>query len=135
MIAHDVLIEPSWVTVEQVNKAGTAFDTLAREPVKQSARAAGVELLAQVSWGRSYKSSRWGGGQGGEIDDASGYLVFAVADLDDAGVTLAKGDKVATIAGRTANVWLTSKVWAGHLNGAPTLEIWDIADKPLTAGR
>lgn len=125
------LISPVTVKMEQPDKAATVYDSRAREPVKRVRRASEVELTAQVSWGRSYRAEEWQGGQGGTYQAATGYLVFRVYDLESDGITLSQGDKCTTIGGKDANVFLTNKLYAGHHNGGPTLEIWDFSDHAL----
>lgn len=129
MSAYVRLISPVPVVVEQLDTANTIYDDVAREPVKTVARASQTTLEAQVSWGRSSRYSYRQGGQDGFAEKADGYLVFRVSDLDDAGVSLARGDKVVTIGGRPAGVYLTDRLYAGHHGGAPRLEVWDFADE------
>lgn len=129
------LISPTTIQIEQKSSSSTSYDTLAREPVKTVSRDAAIELPAQVSWGKSYASRYFGGGQGGTVQDATGYLVFRVTDIDAIGVTLAQGDKVTRIGGAITNVFLSDRTLVGHHDGAPTLEIWDVIDRPLKARR
>ncbi len=123
------LIEPSPIVIEQLDTGNTVYDALAREPIKSVARTAAVTLTAQVAWGRSAKYAHRAGGQGGLNSEARGYLVFKTSDLDDAGVTLARGDKVVTIGGRPADVYLTERTYGAHHYGEPHLEFWDFHDE------
>lgn len=123
------LVEPSTVVIERLDRSTTVYDLRAREPVKGVSRLPAVTLQAQVSWGRSAKFAYRGQGQGGLVAQASGYLVFRTADLDEAGVVLGQGDKVVTIAGRQGDVYLSEKIYAGHHYGEPQLEIWDFDDQ------
>lgn len=125
------LIAPSAVVVEQVNKAATTFDANAREPVRSVARTSAVTLRAQVSWSSNRRLAFKAGGQGGVNTEATGYLVFLRRDLAAAGVTLAEGDKVSSIAGISCDppVYLTGLQNAGHHDGTSHLVIWDFAGK------
>lgn len=129
------LISPTTITIEQTDQAATRYDSLAREPIKYVKRSSAIELEAQVSWGKSFSARYQAGGQGGTVNDATGYLVFRRTDIAALGVTLKQGDKVTQIGGMTVDVWLSDKTWVGHHDGAPTLELWDVVDRPLKARR
>lgn len=127
----DCLIDPSDIVIEQLDKGATIYDEDAREAVKQVRRATQVLLEAQVSSTRDQRTAFKRGGQGGAQNEASGYLVFMRRDVEDAGVTLARGDRIISIADipKDPVLFLTGKQNAGHLSNDPNLEIWDYSDK------
>lgn len=130
----DCLIEPSEIVIEQLDKESTIYDELSREPIKQVRRKTRVTLEAQVSWTRNQRVGFHEGGQGGAQNEATGYLVFMRRDVEDAGVTLQRGDRIVSIAGinLTPLTFLTGEQRAGHLANNPNLAIWDMSDRRPT---
>ena len=130
----DCLIEPSDIVIEQLDKSSTIYDEDSREPIKQVRRSVPVLLEAQVSWSRTKRTGFSRGAQGGVSKEASGYLVFMRRDVADAGVTLARGDRITSIADGAVDpvLFLTGEQKAGHLSNVANLEIWDFSDKQPT---
>lgn len=125
------LLHPTSVIVEI--PPTRVLDTVTREVLPTADEASDVEIDAQVSWGRSYRETRFNGGSGGVTSDASGYLVFKISDQEDRGIELARNMavRVPTGRGRERRIYLGSVVHIGHYEGAPTMEAWDVFDKPL----
>lgn len=123
------LIASSPVVIEQKDLDETVMNDRAREPVAQAARAVEIQLEAQVSWSKSQSKDFKFGGQGGQSTGARGYLVFSKKELTKKAVTLAKGDRVKTIAGIDVDVYLTEQFYAGHMKRKPRHEYWNFADK------
>jgi hypothetical protein len=120
--------------LQQKDTASTVYDDDAREPIAQVARAVvgttvtTVELKAQASWNRALRTEWQGGGQGGVSEGADGYLVFRVGELEKKGITLQRGDRIISVAGRTTDLYLLEELPAAHLDGKSRTQHWDFED-------
>lgn len=123
------LVHPVDIILEQLNEGETVYDENAREAIGQVARAAPIPLSAQVSYGKTDGPSWKFGGQGGVSSDSLGRVAFMKRDLDTAGVTLARGDRIASIAGNAQNLYLTEEKLAGHFSGVTNIIVWRFEDK------
>jgi len=134
------LISPSYVVIQQHNLDATLYDDDRREVIGAPARTQ-IVLLAQVSIGSSNRASRRLGGQGGIEEDKSGHLVFLQSGLDDAGITLKRGDQVTRIAtdsagsgGWETSMYLYRERRGGHwetntVSADQTFVIWYLSDR------
>lgn len=122
------LISPSDIIIEQHDVAASVYDDALREPIGPVARTS-VTLKAQVSYGSKARVSRTHGGQGGVNNEASGHLVFLQSDLDAAGVTLQRGDRIKKIAQRDVSFYLDNERPGGHWDGTSTLVMWYFTDR------
>ena len=129
MIIVTSLIEPSEIVIQQLDKGSTLYDEDTREPIKQVRRSSPITLSAQVSWTRSQKTAYKFTGQGGPQNERQGYLVFLRRELVAAVVTLQRGDKILSMAGRPRIAYLINEQFAGHHSNDPNLEFWDFVDK------
>lgn len=131
------LISPSPVIIEQRDVSSTVVNNRAREPIKQVRRKTAITIDAQISWGRSARVGFGGGGQAGVSIEASGYIVLRMRDLSERGVTLSRGDRVThmgldedgePLPAEGGGVYLTNKLYFGHISGSPAFVAWDFVD-------
>ena len=131
------LIEPSPVIIEQRDVPATAVNTRAREPIKQVRRKTAFTIDAQISWGRSARIGFGGGAQAGVSIEASGYLVFRMRELEERSLKLSRGDRVThmgldhdgdPLPAEGGGVYLTNKLYFGHIAGGPAFVAWDFVD-------
>lgn len=123
------LVQPVDVIIEQLNEGSTVYDENAREAIGQVARAAPITLSAQVSYSKTDGPSWKFGGQGGVSSDSLGRVAFMKRTLDAAGITLARGDRITSIAGNAQNLYLTEEKLAGHFSGVTNIIVWRFEDK------
>ena len=128
------LIEPSPVFIEQKDTDTTVYDDTLREPVKQVERLRKVCLHGQVSWAKTSDIGFFEGGQGGPINDATGYIVFHRDEIVEKCLTLQKGDRIVEVAGAATNVYLERVTYAGHHKGIAWLHVWRFVDHDPTKG-
>lgn len=97
------LIHPIDVKIEQINKGSTFYDDDAREEVQIVGRVPTVTVKAQVKWDFeiSLKATK-----GGAQEDASGYVLFRLLDLDALGIEIKRGDRFVEFGNRPANVYV-----------------------------
>ena len=123
------LLHPVSVEVKKLDRAGTAWDSKAREPVGHVVREKKVVLQAQVLYNRIEQPSA---DFEGVLRDSKGKLVFRWCDLQAAGVTIARGDKVSKIANRDVDYFVSYFEDAGHYPefGATLLMAWFVDRTP-----
>jgi len=96
------------IVVRKLSKDRTHWDRDFEEPVTKKDRSAEVTLHGQVNLGRAGAAfARRSPSLTGDRVESDGHLVFRKADLDAAGVTLAKGDRVVRIASEDVDFLLT----------------------------
>ena len=131
------LIHPVDVEVRQLDEAGTAKDPDTGEVLLGDGRYGGdvgerygdpITLAGQVKWGAT---EVFVPAAGGEVPDSKGHVVFRVCDLETAGVTLRKRDKITAIAGTEYELWITELRPQAHYGGRPTLIFAVFNDSPL----
>lgn len=94
------VLNPVDIVVDQRSVATTAIDPDFDEPLGAAARGASITLRGQVNYGSaSGHHERLVRSRTGDEAASSGHLLFRKKDLDDAGVTIGKGDRVSSIAG------------------------------------
>lgn len=123
------LVQPVDVVVEQLDADATVYDENAREAIGQVARSDAITLSAQISYGKTDGPAWKFGGQGGVSSDSTGRVAFLKRTLDAAGVTLARGDRITSVAGNVQNLYLTEEKLTGHMSGATNLIVWRFEDK------
>ena len=95
------LIHPIEVVLSQVNRIGTTYDEIFREPVGAVATTT-ITLQGQLRELRGQSLKQTGAGAD-PVSNALGRVVFEVAALDAAGVTLHLGDRITSLGGRSVN--------------------------------
>lgn len=135
------LINPQLLTVQPQDRAGTLYDEQAGEPFVQLARAAELQIKAQVDVDQE---NRRRPGQGGAELPKRIRLSFLVADLLAAGWTPADGDRVVAVSNldgsyaRTVNWYATEcRDTAVERHGPKVLEVLaeDRPGRRVTEGR
>jgi hypothetical protein len=112
------LIHPVTIIIEKLNTAGTIYDEDTREPIKQAAHAVPVPVRGQVSWDIKDEVVI---GEGGTRLEANGYILFRYVDLNSAGITLSRQDRIKKIGWMDVDVYVVSLKPMGHYgdrNGA-----------------
>jgi hypothetical protein len=130
------LLHPVPVVLEQLSEADTYYDEDAREPIQDGARPVQVTVQGQVDW-RAQKDLALL--RGGNLENASGYVLFRVVDLAALGITLEPEDRFAQIGGIDTDVYIHRLEWVGHYPdaGGPTMVkayFWDRAPARQTRG-
>lgn len=126
------LVHPVDVVIARKDASATIFDPDAREPVREVARLADLTIKAQVSYSptRAPEYERIG-----PNEKVTGYLLFRKTDLTSKGYTPKRGDRIATIQGAPADLWLVQTFPAGHYPGlGPTLLRAFFGDRRPSAG-
>jgi len=96
------------IVVRKLSKDRTHWDADFEEPVTKKDRTEEVTLAGQVNLGRAGAAfERRSRSLTGDRAESDGHLVFRKADLDAAGVTLEKGDRVIRVAGEAVDFLLT----------------------------
>jgi hypothetical protein len=96
------------IVVRKLAKNRTHWDSDFEEPITKKDRSVEIFLRGQVNLGRAGSAfERRSPSLTGDRAESDGHLVFRKADLDAAGVTLAKGDRVIRIAGEAVDFLLT----------------------------
>lgn len=119
------------VEIQPIDTASTEYRRDAREPVRQAARSASIEIEAQVIWNTKDRPQS---GRGGPQEKTIGYLVLRVEDLTAAGYEPRRGDRITAIPGYTGDWYLTSFEPAATRNGAHTLLMANFEDRSPTRG-
>ena len=131
MSIDPTLIHPVPVIIRQGNKPASSFRDDAREPVRKLVRTADRTLSAQIKWRRTDDPSA---DFTGVTENSIGYLLFKWKDLDAAGVTIRRGDKVIKIDRIEYELFITQLMPAGHYpdqNGSTLLKAF-FADREPT---
>lgn len=118
------LIHPTPVKIAQLDRSATVYDDKTREPIGRAARDVVVELEAQVWWKFIGKPEAQAGGV---REDVKGYLLFRWGDLQDANITLKRGDRVVQVGDRVVNLFITYFEDMAHytvFNGSTFLKAW-----------
>lgn len=114
------LLHPVDIHVEKIDRASTAYDHDAREPIMQAARETIVVVPGQVNWGtqKGLEPSKVG-----PREDASGYVLFRYVDLVAVGVVLEDNDRIAKMGNVDTDVYISKLEPEGHYpdQGGPTL--------------
>jgi hypothetical protein len=108
------LIQPVEVEVRQIDTENTVYDEQTRAPVGQVLWQDPVVLHAQVYDGDTDRARAQ---MGGIREESEGHLTFLAEELDAAGVTLARGDRISKIAGRETDLYIERLRYAGHYTG------------------
>ena len=114
------LLHPVDIHVEKIDRAATAYDHDAREPIVQAARKTIVVVPGQVNWGtqKGLEPSKAGPREG-----ASGYVLFRHTDLTVAGLTLEDNDRFAKLGNVDTDLYVDRLEHTAHYGdqGGPTL--------------
>jgi len=108
------LIESVPVEIEQIDKSATLFSSGVSgrsELLNNVVRKAKVTLPAQIVFGDSDQMSKFS--RLGPDEQVKGYLVLRYIDLTNAGVVLARGDKIVKLG------QLTTQLFLLHSSGDP----------------
>lgn len=108
------LIHPQDVVISRKDAAATIFDRDAREPVREVARMADLTIRAQVSYSptRAPEYERIG-----PNEKITGYLLFRHVDLAAKSYTPKRGDRVVSLQGVAANLWIVQIFPTMHYPG------------------
>lgn len=120
------LYHKTLITVSPKDTAATDYDTLAREPVLQVARATTLTINAQVEWTERRRPRE---GRSGREDKSIGYLVVLTADLTKKSWTPTAGDKIVDIPDRPGTYYVTSATPHAHRGGKPRTMHISFTDK------
>jgi hypothetical protein len=120
---------PVMVELRQLNRAATKWDDKAREPVGHVVRDPAVAILAQVQYNRIEEPIP---DFLGVRHDSRGYLVFLWRDLNAAGLTVARGDKITKIGNRDVSYFVSYFEDCGHYEefGATMLKAFFVDRDP-----
>ena len=108
------LKHPVDVVIQQILRSTTIMDDDFREPVQSAARTAKKTLKGQVQW-RSHNSLSEK--NYGPISDASGYVLFILADLNRESITIKREDRFTRMGGVDTDVYVISTRPCGHYPG------------------
>ena len=108
------LLFPVNVTIEPLDKAGTDYDPVTREPVLQVARAATVTIPAQAA---PIERGRLEVIDEGVTPRTTGYLVVLVDDCEARSYSPGRGDKITGIPGDTSVYFVVSVTPHAHKFG------------------
>jgi hypothetical protein len=107
------------IVVRKLSKDRTHWDPDFEEPIGTKDRSEEVVLQGQVNLGKPGSAfERRSPSLTGDRAESDGHLVFRKADLDAAGVTLAKGDRVVRVAGEAVDFLLAEVRPESPLGGA-----------------
>lgn len=115
-MAYVRLLFPCWVTVSPISKSTTRWNSAAREPVLQVARAADdVQVRAQVEFitRRNPDTSP----KTGVSEKTSGYLVVLVDEIATIPYAPKRGDKITAIPGEDGVFYVTYVTPHAHKGG------------------
>ncbi len=118
------LIHPIAITIEQISKSTTIYDTQAREPVQQASRKTAVVVAGQPKWniGTDFEMTELGA-----IINAQGYVLFRVTDLASKNVEISIGDRITRIGRDPQDVYIVRLQPMGHYtdqDGASLVRAW-----------
>ncbi len=115
------LLHPVPVTLEQVDRSASFFDTAAREPIQGVVYKAPVILQGQVRWNaqadlKAMQSI-------GFAADSYGYVLFAYPELNAKAIELTIGDRLILVGFVVAQIYITKLEPIAHYSaqGGPTL--------------
>ena len=114
------LIHPVPVVVEQILRPSTIYDGDAREAVQVVSRKVSTTISGQVKWSSDMTGNPL---KEGVSEDASGYVLFSIADLNIRSIMISRGDKFTSIGGRASEVYVERTEPVAHYSdvGGPTL--------------
>ena len=118
------LIHPINIQIAQLDRDSTLYDGNAREPIGNSQVESIITLPAQVKWNHEGKPAPQ---FSGIREQDKCYLLFRWKDLNVAGVTLKRGDRIKKIGHRTVNLFITHFEDVGHYpdqDGASLMQAW-----------
>lgn len=96
-------MNPVNIKLHQRNAADTVMDSDFREPASTRAFDAGVVVKGQVNFGMK-KYAEQDITMTGDKGDTMGWFCFRKSDLDRAGISLQKGDRVSEVAGEAMDL-------------------------------
>lgn len=108
------LIEPVLVEIEQINKTTTVASggiSGRHEHMGNIQRDTKFTIQAQISFGNTEQQTKFS--QLGPDEQAGGYLVLRIIDLENLGKTLKRGDKIVKMGNRDVELFLL------HSDGDP----------------
>lgn len=108
------LLFPVDITIEPIDKTGTDYDPITREPILQVARAATVTIPAQAA---PIETDRLETTDEGPTLMSSGYFVILVDDCIARSYTPRDGDKITTSGGLAVRYFVTSVTPHAHKFG------------------
>jgi len=108
--------------------SGTIVDPDFDEPIGLVQTGSPVTIQGQINYGVG-RNERLLRSRTGDIGGSSGHFVFRKTDLDDAGITLTKGDRVTSIAGVTVELEITEVRHESPLRGAFLLTYADFEEQ------
>ena len=94
--------------------AGTQIDSIFDEPIAVEMRESSCTVQGQI---RNDLDDRLKRTRTGDGSDSAGHVLFRKSDLDDAGVTLKKGDRITKIAGVDFDVVIIEVTYKAPLRG------------------
>lgn len=97
------LVHPVWVVIQPLDAVQTTYDSGAREQIPGLARKAQVRIKAQVHWSRLMDVEQTATGN---VERYDGYLAFERSALQEAEYAPASGDRVVSVEGATADLYL-----------------------------
>lgn len=103
------LIHPVSVVVEQIDEAKTIYDPRTRSVIGDPARTT-VTVRAQLS---NKRHDQLAMNPGGREEEAEGYILVRVRDLENAGITLKIGDKITKMGRRSVVYYITREQYLG----------------------
>lgn len=113
---------------QRIEVAAPDIDDVFDEPVEgvDATYDPPVTLKAQVAYDKFLDSNP-------EVvsDDpvTTGHLTFRVKDLNRAGITIARGDKIVSISGNPVDLFIIEPKPRGHYKGGPTLIFAEFMDR------
>jgi hypothetical protein len=126
------LLFPVDVTVQPTDKANTEYNTLAREPVLEVARATSIVIKAQVEWAERKRGAQ---DRSGREDKSQGYFVVLTKDLTTKGWTPKYGDKITNIPDHPGVYYVISATPHAHRGGKSRTMHVEFRDRmPTKAG-
>jgi hypothetical protein len=106
------LLHPVNITIERLNRGGTAFDEDVGEPIQSAARHTSATCPGQVKW---LSAKDLAMPRGGPVEHADGYVLFRYVDLRERGITeLAINDRFTALGSTTREVYITKLEPQGH---------------------
>jgi hypothetical protein len=123
------LIHPVAVELRQLNRDKTHWDNRARESIGRANRDLPVVLQAQVIYKRIEDPAA---DFEGVRHDSLGYLMFRYRDLEEAGITIKRGDKISKIGNRSTDFFVKYFEDSAHYPeyGASFLVVWFVDRDP-----
>ena len=105
------LIHPVPIIIQQIDKDTTLYDEDYREPIQQSRRKARVTVPGQVAWGAD---TRLVTNRAGVESSSTGYIIFRYIDLDAQSIVLQLDDRIISLGGVEADLYVISFRPMGH---------------------